>query len=700
MTLPASLKANPRLSTWFAFPEEGVVDLSPGKVEIGQGILTALVQIAAEELEVAPERIRIRPVTTGESPNEGVTAGSLSVQDSGAAIRHAAAEIREICRSVAAQRSGVPAEAIRIADGTFLGPAGPVGSYWTIADPLLLAAEATAGARAKPVAAYRVVGTSLPRRDLPAKVFGQAAFLHDLRLPGMLHARVIRPPAVHARLLALADGPLPAGVRLVRNGSFLAVAAESETAAERAAERLARRARWAEEEALPPEEGLAAWLDAAPSERSITADRGSPSALPDAARRVQAVFEKPFLAHASIGLCCALARWENDETLAVISHSQSPYLLRADLALAFGLPAERITVRHAEGAGCYGQNGADDVAFEAALIARAIPGRWIRLQWNRAEELSAAPLSPAMRIAIEAALDAEGQIALWRHDIASNGHSTRPGRANIPSFTAASRIDPPFPRLVAINMPLAAGGGAERNAIPGYRIAALRVDTRRVTEMPLRTSSFRGLGAIANVWAIESVIDELAALAGEDPLDFRLARLEEPRAAAVLARAGEMAGWHGRQPAEGVGFGCAVARYKGTGAWCAAVAEIRAEAEVRCTRLWLAADLGLVINPDGAANQIEGGAIQAVSIALKERVRFDSRRILSDSWDTYPILRFPEVPEVQVVLMDRREEPPLGAGEAALGPVVGAIANAIAAALGVRPRRMPFTAEILAASAV
>jgi CO/xanthine dehydrogenase Mo-binding subunit len=697
MTLPASLKANPRLSSWFAFPEEGVVLLSPGKVEIGQGILTALAQIAAEELEVSPGRVRVKPVVTGESPDEQVTAGSLSVQDSGAAIRHAAAEIRTICLSVAAQRSGVPKEAIRIEDGVFLGPAGPLGSYWTIAEAALSGAEATPGERARPASSRRVVGASLPRLDLPDKVFGRPRFLHDIRLPGMLHARMVRPPAARARLLSIAEGTLPEGARLVRNGSFLAAVAESEAAAERAAERIARRARWEAEDSLPDAAALSDWLAAAPAETTITAERGEAAAPPEGTPRVSAVFEKPFVAHASIGVCCALARCEGD-ALEVISHAQGPYNLRADLALAFGLPPERVTVRHAEGAGCYGHNGADDVAFEAAVIARAIPGRWVRLQWSRAEELAAGPFSPAMRIEIEAALDAAGEIAVWRTTISGNGHSSRPGRAKVPVFGAATLLDPPFPPAVAINMPLAVGGGAERNAVPGYRVGALKVVTRRLTVMPIRASALRGLGAIGNVWAIESVLDELAAQAGEDPLAFRLRRLDDPRAAAALARAAEMAGWERRARAEGVGFGCAVARYKGSGAWCAAVAEILAEAEVRCTRLWLAADIGEAVNPDGAANQLEGGAIQAVSIALKEQVRFDHRRIESDSWDTYPILRFSEVPEVQVALMERPGEPPLGAGEASVGPVVGAIANAIADALGVRPRRMPFTAETIAAA--
>jgi CO/xanthine dehydrogenase Mo-binding subunit len=689
--LPASLKDNPRLSRWLQIRAEGQVIVTPGKVEIGQGILTALAQIAADELDVAPARVVMRPVSTPASPDEGVTSGSLSVQNSGVALRHACAEARATLLGVLAQRSGVPVEALRVEDGRVLGPDGPVGTYWELADRGLLEVDATPGSRAKAPAARRIAGRSAPRLDLPDKVMGRPRFLHDMKPARMLHARVIRPPSRAARLLEVPEGAVPAGVTLHRDGSFLAVLAEGEFEAHRAALRVAARARWDERDTMPDAATLPEWLKTAAAKEEVVAERGEPAA--PSARRVSARFFRPPVAHASIGPSCAIARWEGD-AVEVWSHTQGPYNLRNDLAKALRMPTEAVTVHHVEGAGCYGHNGADDVALDAALAARAAPGRPVRMLWTREQELGWSPFSSAMLAEVEAALDDEGNIAGFALEVSSNGHSSRPGRNPIPTLLAAPDLADPFPCPPAINMPIARGGGAQRNAVPIYRIPRLDIRMRTVTEMPLRTSAMRGLGAPVNVWAIESVMDELAALASEDAVAFRLRHLDDTRAADVLRAAAEMCGW-GRALPEGQGLGIAVARYKNLGAWCAVAAEIAAEATVRCTRVWIAADLGEVVNPDGAANQLEGSAIHAASQALKEEVRFDRRRVTSDSWETYPILRFSEVPEVEVRLLDRPELPPLGAGEPAFGPTVAAIANAIHGALGVRPRRMPFTPENL-----
>jgi len=355
-------------------------------------------------------------------------------------------------------------------------------------------------------------------------------------------------------------------------------------------------------------------------------------------------------------------------------------------------------VRHVEGAGCYGHNGADDVALDAALAARAAPGRPVRLMWSRADELGWSPFSSAMVVDVEAGLDDTGRLTAFQLEVTSNGHSSRPGRAGTPTLLAAAHVADAFPVPPAINVPAQRGGGAQRNAVPIYRVPRLHVAMRTVTDMPIRTSAMRGLGAPVNVWAIESAMDELAAMAGVDPVEFRLRHLDDQRAADVLRRAAAMCGWAARSRQEGIGLGIAVARYKNLGAWSAVAAEIAAEEVIRVRRIWIAADLGEVVNPDGAANQLEGSAIHATSQALKEAVRFDRRRITSDSWDTYPILRFSEVPQVEVALLDRPEERPLGAGEPAFAPTIAAIANAIHDALGVRPRRMPFTpANITAA---
>ncbi|MCX8134614.1 MAG: molybdopterin-dependent oxidoreductase [Roseococcus sp.] len=683
--LPGSLQRNRRLDQWLAVHADGTVTIRPGKVELGQGILTALAQIAAEELDLPLAAIRIAPTVTGESPNEAVTSGSLSVQEGGMALRHACAEARARFLSVAAQASGVPLAAIRVEEGRFLGPAGEIGSYAAFAGRGLLEGEAAPGARPKPPEARRVAGRSAPRLDLPAKIFGEARFLHDLRLPGMLHARMIRPPRPGAVLVEA-----PAHPALLREGSFLAVIAETEAEAERLAPRLAAACRWEGGAALPDD--LDAWLDAAPGEESLVAAHGAP---PAGGRRVERLFRRPFLAHGSVGTSCAVALWEGG-VMRVWSHAQGPYNLRADLATVLGLPEAAVVVEHREGAGCYGHNGADDVALDAALAARARPGRPVRALWTRAEELAWGPLSPAMAVRVEAVLDAAGNLASWRSHVRSNGHSGRPGRGAVPVLLAAPLLPGGRPIPPSQDAPLAGGGGAQRNQVPAYRTPHLEARMTRLSEMPIRCSALRGLGALIHVWAIESVMEELAAMAGDDPLAFRLRHLEDARAREVLATAAAMAGWERRAAlpeAEGLGLG--VARYKNTGAWCAVAAHVRAEERVRCLSLFVACDMGEVINPDGAMHQLEGGAIHGVSVALHEAVRIGQGRILSDSWAGYPVLRFRDVPRVEVRLIARPEAPPLGAGEASMGPTIAAIAGGIHQALGVRPARLPFTPENL-----
>ncbi|MFC7737312.1 molybdopterin cofactor-binding domain-containing protein [Roseomonas sp. GCM10028921] len=695
--LPGSLRAEPRLSRWLRFTAGGEVIVTPGKVEIGQGILTALAQIAAEELDVSPARVRVLAASTPGSPNEGVTSGSLSIQESGVAIRHACAEARAIHLHLAAARSGLEPGTLRVEDGRFLGPDGrEIGAYWSQAEPALLEVEARGDVPPKPASLRRVAGHPLARLDLPDKVFGRPRFLHDMRLPGMLHARMLRPPARVARLAELREGPLPGDARVVRDGNLLAVVGSEEWAAEAGAARLAARARWEVQESLPDEAALPGWLEAAPAERTEVARRDGPAA--EAVHLVSARFTRPFLAHASIGTSCAVARWE-DGVVEVWTHSQGVYNLRADLSTVLGLEPGRITVRHVEGAGCYGHNGADDVALDAALLARTHPGRPVRVLWSRAEELAWSPHSPAGMAEIEAAVDAEGMLCRWRTVLRGNGHSSRPGRAKDPTLLSAAYLDPPFTHPVAIDAPMAGGGGGQRNAVPGYAVPVLDVSMHRLLEMPLRSSALRGLGALLNVWATESVMDELAERSGQDPVAFRLRHLaEDPRGAAVLREAAAMCGWPRPPSGEGVGTGIAMARYKGTGGWCAVAAEVEAAEVVHCRRLWIAADLGEVINPDGAASQIEGGAVQATSIALKEALRFDRLNVAAGGWDDYPILRFSEVPAVGVRLIGPRDAPPLGAGEPSLGPTVAAIAGGIHAALGIRPRAMPFTPDNLAAA--
>lgn len=696
--LPGSLKGNPRLGQWLRISADGFVELAPGKVEIGQGILTALTQIAADELDVSPARIRLLAVNTGNSPNEGVTSGSLSIQDSGSAIRHVCAETRAIYLAQASERLGIAPDDLVIEDGAIRGPNNLATSYWELADDGLLARDATPGVKAKPPQARRVAGASLPRLDIPAKVFGAPRFIQDVFQHGVLHGRVLRPDGPGAELATFDDTKARAitGVRtVVRDGRFIGVVAETETAALAAIAQLRKDCTWETSPSLPDQHGMKDWLTGGPLETTIVNEKTADSAA-GLVKKTVLEFTRPFTAHASIGTVTAVAQWEGD-ALNVWTHSQGVYNLRADLALVFAMPEDRIIVEHAEGAGCYGHNGADDVALDAALLARACPGEKLRVVWSREEELAWAPFSPAMLVRIEAETDSAGSIVNWRHDLWSNGHATRPGRGRTPTLLAGHHLQKAFPMPAAGNMPLATGGGADRNAVPGYAFPAQRITNHRLLEMPVRTSALRSLGAAANVFAIESMMDELAVAAGEDPIAYRLRHLEDARARAVLEATARRANWSTRARREGRGFGAGYAKYKNLGAWCAVIAEIEADEDIRVTRLTIGVDAGEVINPDGLINQIEGGAIQATSWALKEAVHFDRTRITSDTWESYPILRFSEVPAVDVEIVSRPGERALGAGECSQGPTIGAIANAIRDALGVRVCDLPLTFDRIVA---
>lgn len=696
-TLPPSLAANPRLSSWVTLNADGQVMVSPGKVEIGQGIVTALAQIAADELDVDLDRVRMIRATTAASPNEGVTSGSLSIQQSGRALRQACAEIRHIFLSVAASRLGVHPRVLTINDGTITGPGNVSTSYWELADDVSLDRDASPDAAPKRVAARVLAGSSALRLDIPDKVFGERRFIHDLALSGVLHGRVLRPERSRARLAGLdasAARSVAGLVAIVRDGSFAGVVCESEHAAETALAALRKGATWSTGEALPDESDLAAFLQAQPVETTIIDSKGAPPAVK--ARTIRRQYTRPYIAHASIAPSCAIAQW-NGERLHVWTHSQGVYLLRADLALVLSLPAESITVEHVEGAGCYGHNPADDVALDAALLAKAAAGKPVRVQWSRADEMTHAPFGAAMAIEIEADLDAQGEILGWRHAIWSNGHVARPGRAPQPALLAGTELATPFPLTIATNPPQATGGGSDRNAIPLYDFPAWTIESHRLLTMPLRTSALRTLGAQGNVFAIESFVDEIAGVRGEDPVAFRLRHLKDERACAVIRAVARRASWKPGAKA-GTGYGIGFARYKNTGAYCAAIAEIEGEEDIRVKRLTIAVDVGEAINPDGVINQIEGGAIQATSWVLKERVRFNVEGITSRSWTDYPILRFSEAPAVHVEVIQRPEIAPVGAGEAAHGPVTAAIANAVYDGLSVRVRDLPITRDRLIAA--
>jgi CO/xanthine dehydrogenase Mo-binding subunit len=693
MTSP-SLENNPRPASWLTIDPAGRILVRSGKVELGQGVLTALAQIVADELDVDPARVEMVAASTDVSPDESYTAGSLSVQHSGTALRAVCAQVRALHLAAAAQRLGVPAPDLTVADGEICAPDGRRTSYWEQELPL----DAPVGeADPKVSSGYTVVGRSVPRLDVPDKVAGRPRFLQDLRPTGMLHGRVLRPPSRGAVLLSVDDtaaARVPGVVAVVRDGSFLGVLAEREENALRALAALRAASVWQEQDSLPAERELTQFLVDAPTEETVLSDTTGEAAPP--ARTVRGRYSRPYLAHASIAPSCGLAVWDGGR-LSVWSHSQGVFKLREAICRLQGLAPEDVVVQHVEGAGCYGHNAADDAAYDAVLLARAVPGRPVRVLWTREDELGWGPLGPAMVVDIAVDLDDDGRVQRWQHDVWSNGHAHRPGPAGAP-LLAATHVEAAVQSAPASDPPLQNGGGSGRNAVPLYDLPGQLVRTHRLQTMPLRTSALRALGAHLNVYAIESMVDELAELAGVDPVEYRLRMLSDDRARAVLQAAAEKAGWGSDDRGPDVGLGVGLARYKNRGAWCAVVAEVEAEASVTVRRLTIAVDVGLVVNPDGVVNQIEGGALQALSWTTKEQVRFDARTVTSRTWEDYPILTFSEVPPVDVVLLDRPELPSLGAGEASIGPTAAAIGNALHAATGLRVRSLPLTpANIVAA---
>ncbi|MEE6178684.1 xanthine dehydrogenase family protein molybdopterin-binding subunit [Mycobacterium sp. 050134] len=698
-----SLADNPVLGGWVRIGSDGVVEVRSGKVELGQGVLTALAQIAAEELDVDLSRIRMVAAATDVSPDEGFTAGSRSIQHSGAALRQVCAEARAIYLEAAAAKLAVGVDELGVLDGQITGPDGVATSYWELADDSLLDREVTGEVAPKPEAGYAIVGTDAARLDLPDKLAGRPRYVHDLVLDGQRYGRVVRPPSRGATLRGVDTGParaLPGVVAVVRDGDFLGVVAEREEVALRAADRLRADARWDERPALPDEDDLPGFLMSARAETAVLASKEDPAAAGPArvARSHAARYHRPYLAHASIGPSSAAALAHPDGRLEVWSQTQGVYQLRHDLAAAFGLAPVRVVVRHVEGAGCYGHNGADDAAMDAAVLARAVPGAPVHVVWSRADELAWAPFGPAAVVEIGADCGDDGGVLAWRHEIWSNSYMGRPGTTATNALLAASHRAGGEPIRAGGEPPLDWGGGTARNALPGYDFPAHRVTNHLLSEMPLRTSALRSLGAFVNVFAAESFMDELAAAADRDPVEFRLAHLSDPRGRAVLNAAAARAGWESWARRDSVGRGIGYARYKNASAYCAVVAEVEATDAVRVRRLTIAVDAGMLINPNGATNQIEGGAVQATSWTLKERVRFDRFNVTSDTWDTYPILRFSEVPAVDVEFLAGQGDPPLGVGECAQGPTAAAIANAVYDALGVRVRSLPLTPDQLVAA--
>lgn len=692
--IPPALAANPSLDRWIRFEAPGQVTVAFGKTENGQGVMTALAQIAADELDVAYAQVRLPDPTTGAIPDEGRTVGSMSIETSGAALRAVCAEVRAMALAAAAERLACPPAELDVRDGAIVRGGQATGhDYWTLG--LNLARAPTGEAAWKSPDQLRIVGRSEPRVDLAPKLFG-AAFLHDLDLPGMRHARILRQPGPEARFAGLDAAAVRRAVPdvdILVDHDFVAVIAATEGDAARAAAVAATAIRWDGVRDVSPAFSEPEALKTLPAE---TFTAGAPVAEPANRRRHAAAYGRPFISHGSIGPSVGVAQFEGGR-LTVWAHNQGVYPLADMVMRATGIPLDAIEARHASGAGNYGHNGSDDAAVDAALIAQRRPGAPIRVQWTREDEFGWSPVGAAMRIELSGELDAAGRLVDFTAEIWNPPHTNRGVSLAGDGLPKIENLPPPRPQGPALPPGMRFSGGL-LNAIPSYDIAAART-VEHVVKPPVRTSSLRGLGGPPNIYAGESFIDELAEIAGEDPVAYRLSMMTDPRGRAVLEKAAEMCGWKRRwEKGTGRGLGIAYDRHRGRSAWCSVAAEVEVEQEVRLARLWCACDGGLIVNPDGAKNQLEGGMVMAASWTLKEQVRLGGAGIVSTNWDDYPILTFSEVPPIEIELINTRDPRPFGLGEISQGGTMAAIANAVAHALGARIRDLPLTRDKIAAA--
>ena len=685
---------NKEVDAFLAVNGDGSVTVYCGKVDLGQGLRIAIPQIAAEELGIGIDKIKYVEGDTSLTPNQGRTSGSNGIQRGGMQIRQAAATARKALIALAAQRLNVNPDDL-IAAGGEVGPkAGGAGiRFVSLIGGRRFDLKLDPKAPLKDPASYTIVGKPLPRPDVASKCIGTAIYVHDFTLPSMQHARVIRPPAIGASLISVDEDSvknLP-GVKVVRIKNFLAVVAEDEWTTVRAARAL--RAQWSEWSGLPAQDGLADTLRANPgiTEQSLVT-KGAPVApQPQNAKMLAASYFWPMQSHASLGPSCAVADVRADAAT-IWTASQGIHDNQATFARFLGLPKDKVRLIYLEGSGCYGMNGHEDAAADAAILSQAV-GRPVRVQWSRADEHGWDPKGPPQLLDIMGVVGADGQILDWRTDMWVP--QTTRGLLNIPLLgPQAAGLD----NIVGLNT-----GLISQNGDPPYAADHIQVVVHWLKEAPLRPAPLRSPGKPANCFAVESFTDELAAAAGIDPIEFRLRGLKNPRAIEVIKRTAALMKWQAR-PSPGVDTSAAIARGRGISfvhykhsetyvAMAMAVAVDRASGKITVERVACAHDCGQIINPDGVRAQVEGSILQTLSRVLLEEVKFDRSRVLSLDWSSYPILRFSDVPKLDIDLVDRPNEPPLGAGEAACSAVGAALANAVYDATGTRLRTVPFTPE-------
>ena len=712
-----SIDSHPNLGQWIELVADGRILIHTGKVDIGQRISTALAIIAAEELDVAYERIVIARTKTDVDPNEGFTSGSLSMQHSGKAVRLAGATARAFMLKLATKKLGVDYNSLEVTDGLIQSrETNKSITYWELMLGKKFDVPVNVSVIVKSPDQHKLVGTSVLAKDMVSIMTGTMSYIHDMVLPDMLHARLVRPPHYLAALESLDGGLISrltkSGITVVRDGSFVAVAALDEYTVIKAATRLAATAKWDLKNGLPTKD----LFDALTSNKRISlpiAPGGAPVDKPvpplgnlseKASVSISARFEKPYHMHGSIGPSAGCALFEKNK-LTVWTHNQGVYPLRVAMAEALKMKTDNIHITFVPGSGCYGHNGADDAAYDAALIARAIPGKPILLKWTRDDEHAWEPYGSAMVCELRASLGEDGRVIDWSHESYGDTHMGRPtpGRSGSPAEKLLSTHLQEDPLAWPIMPPtMGAHVGVHRNLEPLYNFPNPRLVKNLVRDLPLRVSALRTLGAFANVSALESFIDELAEAGNIPPVEFRLNHLDNENAADVIRVLDERMIFDEAGVSNELGAGMAFSQYKNAATYCAVGMEVEVndEAEVILHRAWIVADAGEVVDPDGLTAQLEGGLIQAASWTLMEQVTYDSGGVTSRDWDSYPIIRFNNIPKIQTILMERRGEPFLGAGEASSGPTGGAIINAIYNAIGLRLRRMPFNPDAIRSAAM
>ena len=694
--LSPSLSQSPRADQWLRFTPDGAFELRTGKVELGQGISAALTQIACDTLGIAPNQVRWIAGDTATSPHEGYTAGSQSIEVGGTAWRHVGDVVRSYFAQAAAQHLSCDVHTLRLHAGNFIAPSGQAVSYHALAQADNQAWQALRVDEENSARLDIAIAPITAQRDDLWLKFTGAGFIQDLRLPDMWHARVLRGPHPDSRPVNLnteALAALPGVARVLVQHQFVALVGRDEGALMKAHAQAKANTTWSMPD-LPQEHDAQKLLLQLPKVTHMALQETANSdASGVEAFRLQRRYSRPYIAHASIGPACALAQ-SDAQGLQVWSHSQGVFNLRDQIAQALQRPCEQVRVQHASGAGCYGHNGADDVAFDAAFIAHTW-GLNVRVQWSREDEMTVSPMGAASVVDIQASVNEAGHITQWQTQVWSPPHLNRPGWGDgiqlLGAWSAFEDCHPPTPK----DVPLPTGGGL-RNAVPAYDVGQLSVEQHFIASSPVRVSALRSLGAHANVFAIESLMDELSDAAGIDPVTFRLNHLSDPRARHVIETVARQANWQARGAAgSGHGYGLGYARYKNKAGYCALIAHVEVAERVKVHQIWGCVDAGAIVHRDGLLNQIEGGILQAMSWSLHESVRWNDQGIASHGWETYPVLSFNDVPEMDIQLVDAATHPSLGSGEVATGPCAAALGNAVAHALGIRARHLPLNAERL-----